>query len=465
MNLPIAFGKYLLIEHIATGGMAEVFKAKSFGFGGFEKIVAIKKIHPHLSIDQEFVNMFIDEANIASNLTHQNIVQIFDLGKIEDSYFIAMEYIDGITLEKFIEMELPPIEKILLSCYIIRETARALNYAHRKKTSDGKPLHIVHRDISPQNILLSGEGSVKLTDFGIAKALLRVSKTEPGITKGKYPYMSPEQVMGKPIDHRSDIFSLSVLFYEMLTGKPAFWGETEFEIMESIKKCEYQLPRKLNKLIPEELEQILIKGMQKSPAQRFDSAEEIALCLSEFLSKNNYTEPQNSLKKIVKKIIGENIEEFDNRLNSSTVVLKPTKPNRIKRLLMPGIAGAFTIFIIIAYQYHYSKSTVRNETHGTIVHHENTHNPSVIQEDRENSQTIELVNEEKVNSKLNINSIPWSYVYLDGNKIGETPLSGITISPGEHKLTFKNPGLNLRVTRVINVGNGEEKTILEHLRK
>ncbi len=468
MNLPVAFGKYLLIERIATGGMAEVFKAKSFGFGGFEKIVAIKRIHPHLSLDQEFVNMFIDEARIASNLSHPNIVQIFDLGKIDGSYFIAMEYVDGITLEKFIEMELQRKEKMLLSCYIVREICRALDYAHTKTAPDGSPLNIVHRDISPQNVLLSDDGVVKLTDFGVAKARLRISRTEPGMTKGKYPYMSPEQVMGKEIDHRSDIFSLSVLFYEMLTGRMAFDGKTEFEIMESIKKCEYVMPSKLNNLISEEIERLIVKGLQKNPEQRFSTAGAIALSLSDFLAKNNFKEPEHSLKRLVKQNRGEKVDTQDYKVNASTMILMSAKPKGIRRLFIPGIAGILALSSIIVYKSYYIKSKTFQEMKKSA---ENPHTEEPLKytpetELRESSQKIEQSSgEQKADAVLNINTSPWSYVYIDGKKVGETPLFGVKLNPGEHNLIFENPQLNLRITKVIRVEAGEERTVLENLKE
>ncbi len=466
MNLPIAFGKYLLIERIATGGMAEVFKAKAFGIAGFEKIVAIKRIHPHLSLDQEFVNMFIDEARIASALTHPGIVQIFDLGKIDDTYFIAMEYVDGITLEKYIHSDVEQSEKLMLSCYIIKEISSALHYAHTKKSPDGTPMNIVHRDISPQNVLLSEDGMVKLTDFGVAKARLRISRTEPGMTKGKYPYMSPEQVLGKQVDHRSDIFSLSVLFYELLTGKLAFDGDTEFEIMESIKKCEYQLPRKLNRFIPEE--KIVIKGIQKNPFQRFNSAEELALCLSEFLSKNKFMEPQNSLKKIVNKIKG-TIDETKDRTDISTIVLRQKKNRGIKKLFIPIITVIIiTLSLIIVYQSQEKRTDKARETKTSIENNYSERHEQLneVIEKNKPATTIEERNEQKaLVAKVNINTVPWSYVYIDGKKIGETPLSGIVLKPGEHQFTFENPDLNLHITRTIRAEAGEEKTILENLRK
>ena len=206
--------------------MAEVFKAKRSGVEGFEKIVAMKRILPHLSDNKEFVDMFVDEAKMVAGLTHPNIVQIFDLGRIDTSYYIAMEYVHGRDLrtilrrakEKGLRMPLD------LCLRIVSQVCSALEYAHRKKDERGRPMEIVHRDVSPQNILISFEGEVKLTDFGIAKAATKASTTDRGALRGKLLYMSPEQAWGRPMDRRSDVFSLGIVLYEMMTDKKPFLG-------------------------------------------------------------------------------------------------------------------------------------------------------------------------------------------------------------------------------------------------
>ncbi|PWT87509.1 MAG: hypothetical protein C5B54_12240, partial [Acidobacteria bacterium] len=225
----INFGQYLLLSKIATGGMAELFKAKRKGVEGFEKILAIKRILPHMSDNEDFVTMFIDEAKLAAQLTHHNICQIFDLGKIETSYYIAMEYVHGKDLRAVMkasrQKDKPiPIE---LAVLITSKISSALDYAHRKRDANGQPLNLVHRDVSPQNILISYEGDVKLVDFGIAKAATKVHVTQHGALKGKLLYMSPEQAWGKSVDRRTDIFSLAVVLYEMLAGRPLFFEDND----------------------------------------------------------------------------------------------------------------------------------------------------------------------------------------------------------------------------------------------
>src|SRR3990170_2643835 len=254
------FGPYQLIDRVAIGGMAEVFKAKRAGVEGFEKIVAVKRILPHLSENKEFLDMFVDEAKMVAGLAHPNIVQIFDLGRIEKSYYIAMEYIHGRDLrtimrrarEKGLRMPLD------LSLRVVGQVCAALEYAHRKKDERGQPMQIVHRDVSPQNILISFEGDVKLVDFGIAKAATKASNTDRGALRGKLLYMSPEQAWGRPIDRRSDVFSLGIVLYEMLTETKPFVGAgTEVSILELVRQCVITPAREINPRVPEPLDRVI----------------------------------------------------------------------------------------------------------------------------------------------------------------------------------------------------------------
>jgi serine/threonine protein kinase len=244
LKKPIPFGKYYLLERINVGGMAEVFKAKTFGVEGFERIVAVKRILPNIAEDEEFITMFIDEAKISVQLTHANIAQIYELGAINNSYFIAMEYIPGKDMRAIFERcrkkgEPAPIP---LSCYVVSKLCEGLDYAHRKKDGMGRDMNIVHRDVSPQNVLISYEGEVKVIDFGIAKAAGKATKTQAGILKGKFGYMSPEQVRGLPIDRRSDIFSTGIVLYELLTNERLFHGESDFSTLEKVRNVEILPP-------------------------------------------------------------------------------------------------------------------------------------------------------------------------------------------------------------------------------
>ncbi len=280
-------GEYILLEKISTGGMAEVYKAKKKGVEGFEKIVALKKILPHLAEDEEFIEMFIDEAKLASKLNHPNIAQIYDLGKINGSYFIAMEYVLGKdlrTILRKIKKEKRPLPPIEISSYIIMKVAEALDYAHRKVDENGKPLNIVHRDVSPQNILISYEGEIKLVDFGVAKASIRAHHTVAGSLKGKLLYMSPEQARGvKTLDGRSDIFSLGAVYYELVTGEKAFMAHSEAEVLDRVRKGKFKPPRAIRPDLPVEVERIIMKAMNPDPAKRYQRASEMRNDIEKFL--------------------------------------------------------------------------------------------------------------------------------------------------------------------------------------
>ncbi len=278
------YGPYQLLDRIAVGGMAEVFKAKRSGVAGFEKTLAVKRILPHLSDNEEFVNMFVDEAKMVAGLTHPNIVQIFDLGQIEKSYFIAMEYIHGRDLRTILkrakekDLSLP----LDLSLRIASALCAALEFAHRKKDERGRAMEIVHRDVSPQNILISFEGDVKLTDFGIAKAATKASHTDRGALRGKLLYMSPEQAWGKAIDRRSDLFSLGLVLYEMVTDqKPFLLGGdgSEMTILEKVRRCEIAPARSQNPKMPESLDRLVMKTLARDPDERYQDAAEMSRAL------------------------------------------------------------------------------------------------------------------------------------------------------------------------------------------
>jgi len=268
------FGQYVLEEHIATGGMAQVYKARMLGLEGFQKTVAIKRILPHLTDNDEFVKMFVDEAKLAAQLSHQNIIHIYDLGKIEQSHFIAMEYIEGRDLRTILDAcrEHDVRVPVPLALYVTTLLAGALDYAHKKRDFDNRDLGLVHRDVSPQNVLISSVGEIKLCDFGIAKAASKASHTRAGALKGKLQYMSPEQAWGKDIDHRSDVFSLGLVLYEMLTAHKVFAGDSELSILEQVRNPEISAPSAIVPEIPAEVDEITLKALDPEREDRYQSA-------------------------------------------------------------------------------------------------------------------------------------------------------------------------------------------------
>src|SRR6266851_18983 len=292
---PDRFGQYEILERIDAGGMAEIFKARRSGVEGFEKIVAIKKILPHIADDEEFITMFADEAKLAAQLNHPNIVHIFDLGKIEaGGYFIAMEYVEGSDLRAILQagreagLPLPAP----LAVFIASQVASALDYAHRRRGREGRELHIVHRDVSPPNILISNEGDVKLCDFGVAKAARKASRTESGALKGKVPYMSPEQAWGRRLDRRSDIFSLGCVLFEMLTRQKLFRGDTDLSVLEKVRAAEVPAASSVNPEVPPSLDAILRKALAREPEERYANASDLLRDLETVL--HSFTPPPGS---------------------------------------------------------------------------------------------------------------------------------------------------------------------------
>jgi serine/threonine protein kinase len=275
------FGQYRLIRQIATGGMAEIYLAKSEGISGFEKFVALKRILPNLSEDELFITMLIDEAKIAVRLQHANIAQIFDLGRVDDTYYIAMEFIDGVDLFSLLkraseyDREVP----IDIALYIAEQILAGLDYAHRKVDESGRPLGIIHRDVSPQNVLLSRSGEIKLVDFGIAKAAQRSQSTQAGVLKGKYFYMSPEQAWGDVVDHRTDIFSAGIVLYETLVGQMLYYEEDLTLLIERVRRAEIPPPSTVRPAIDAGLDAIIMRALAPSADSRWPTAQALGAAL------------------------------------------------------------------------------------------------------------------------------------------------------------------------------------------
>lgn len=285
MRQPVPFGKYVLLDRISIGGMAEVFKAKSFGVEGFEKVIAIKRILPSMGEDEDFISMFIDEAKIAGQLAHANIGQIHELGEVDGSHFIAMEYIQGRDLLQ-LQKRYRKLNKQLptaTACFIVMKICEGLHYAHKKRDVLGTSLEIVHRDCSPQNVVISYEGEVKLIDFGIARAASRSSRTQAGVLKGKFAYMSPEQVRGLPLDRRSDIFSLGTILFECLTGNRLFSAESDFSTLERVRNAEFDRNAMKAAGVPPAVEAIVLKALQRSTEDRYQWCSEMRDDLRSYL--------------------------------------------------------------------------------------------------------------------------------------------------------------------------------------
>jgi serine/threonine-protein kinase len=281
------FGKYTLLANIAQGGMAEVVLAKMHGAAGFEKLVVIKRLLDKLAADKQYVDMFLDEAKIAARLSHSNIVQVLELGEVDGQYFIAMEFLAGLnvsTLAKKAQARLGGMPQDL-AAQLVEQTSAGLHYAHERRLPDGRPLDIIHRDVSPHNLVVTYEGLVKIVDFGIAKAADRMTKTASGMIKGKFAYMSPEQARNEELDRRSDVYALGIVFWECLTGRRLFRRESTYKTYEAIMSGEVPPPSTLRPGIDHEFDRIALKALQRNRDKRYQTAEAMQDDLDEVMHR------------------------------------------------------------------------------------------------------------------------------------------------------------------------------------
>jgi eukaryotic-like serine/threonine-protein kinase len=295
--------RYTITERLDQGGMAEVFRGVAESLQGFKKNVAIKRILPSLTKNDKFVSMFLDEAKLSLFLQHANIVQVFDIGVTDASYFLVMEFVDGCNLKALLERlkEKGRRIDISLAIYVMIECCKALNYAHHVDNPDNhEPLNIVHRDISPPNILMSKMGEVKLVDFGLAKASSQIESTDPGVVKGKFSYLSPEAASGLDVDHRADIFAVGIILWEMFTGRRLFYGDTDYQTVELVRQARIPSIAALNPEIEPELEGIVRKALARDRDERFLTAADLGDSLSQYLFSRRMKVTARDLAALVK---------------------------------------------------------------------------------------------------------------------------------------------------------------------
>ena len=510
------FGQYILLDKVGSGGMAELFKAKKVGIEGFERVLAIKRILPHLSSDEEFIDMFIAEAKLVALLSHKNITQVYDFGKIGQNYFIAMEYIRGKDLRGLLKrcneknIKFP----ITLAVFIAKEVASGLSYAHRQKDSMEKSLNIIHRDVSPQNILISYDGDVKVVDFGIAKAGSQ-SRTTTGVLKGKLSYMSPEQAWGKTIDHRSDIFALGIVLYEMLTGERLFKGDSEINTLEKVRAAQIDpLPSSINAGLPAELEAKLLKALAREVIERYQNASDLEADLGNILFELLRADPALSLKQFMHSLFKAEIEaEHKSESEEKTIsvpleqetavadlksanaeksktpvktrppelksfrVQEPAKKNVYRYVISASLAA---VVLVIAGFIFWDKNPPPQLTTPSPVQPVAAPQPGAeeqktatqmpaaapplagneIEQGTPSPQTdkqqgkIQKTPEEENDGGLTINAMPWANVFVDGKPYGTTPKTIEDIKVGTHKVRLENPNFPAWETRV-NISKGQ----------
>jgi serine/threonine protein kinase len=293
--------RYRVIERLASGGMAEVFIAESAGIEGFKKRVAIKRVLPHLSEKKAFIAMFLDEARLSAHLTHSCVAQVFDIGVGDNAYFIVMEYVDGADLKGVIEAlrkaDKPfPMESAV---FIAAKLCEGLSYAHELTNMDGEPLQVVHRDMSPPNVLITKYGEVKIVDFGLAKATSQLQKSESGIIKGKFSYLSPEAALGQEVDARTDIFAIGIMLWEILAQRRLFFGDTDFATVKLVQKAEVPSISAINKDVPIELERIISRALARDPTKRYQTARDLGRDLIQFLYRNGKAVSPHDIAELV----------------------------------------------------------------------------------------------------------------------------------------------------------------------
>jgi eukaryotic-like serine/threonine-protein kinase len=298
--------RYRVLKRLASGGMAEVFVAESAGIEGFKKQVAIKRVLPQLSKKEQFIAMFLDEARLSAHLSHSNVVSVFDIGVGDGTYFIVMEFVDGADLKAVMEHHKKigrpvPVE---IAVFITAKICQGLAYAHELENLEGVPLQIVHRDITPANVLITKYGEVKIVDFGLAKASSQLAESDAGVIKGKFGYLAPETVLEQGVDHRVDIFALGIILWEMLAGRRLFLGDTDFATVRLVREANVPALSGLNPDVSRELEQIIGRALARDQATRYMSARDFGRDLTRFLFRLGRSVNEDDVAKTVRNAMG-----------------------------------------------------------------------------------------------------------------------------------------------------------------
>ena len=493
------FGQYILLEKVASGGMAELFKAKKIGIEGFERVLAIKRILPHISSDEEFIDMFIAEAKLVARLSHKNIAQIYDFGKIGENYFIAMEYVKGkdlrTLLKRCIDKNISlPVE---VAIFIAKEVLSALGYAHKQKDNTGKDLKLIHRDVSPQNILISYEGEIKVIDFGIAKAETH-SHTKTGTIKGKLAYMSPEQAWGKSIDHRSDIFSLGIVLYEMITGKRLFKGATEINTLEMVREARVEpFPSSLAAITPSHLESMVLKALAREVKYRYQDASDMERDLGSILFELSSADPANVLKKFMNDLFNTEIEaesraetegatksiQYDHkvapkqkeRTERKSSERRERRPEPAKKSFPYALLAIAVVATVLAAFFIWPKTVgeqsllplppekavhldqrkaADQEVHGEASMEDSGQNTDLNEKTRAPDQEsaektpVKKPPQEVARGNLTINAVPWADIYINGKHYGTTPRMIRALRAGNYKVNLENPNYDAWKTSI-----------------
>jgi hypothetical protein len=498
----LRLGKYQILKRLATGGMAEIFLARASGLPGFQRMVVIKRILPVLACKTDFLEMFLNEARIAATLQHPNVVQTYDVGVADGDYFIAMEYLHGEDVRALQaalhrNQERLPLEHAL---QIVIGVCAGLHYAHEKLGFDGQPLAIVHRDVSPQNVIVTFDGAVKLLDFGVAKAAISAHDTLRGVVKGKISYMSPEQCRGAPFDRRSDLFSLGIVLYELTLGRRLFGGGTEFETLKRIAEQPVVPPRAVDPDYDERLERIVIRALAKDPDRRYQTARELQLDLEDLARHRGLYLSAIALQQFMARVFGERREAWrdppppadDPEYSVELIVDRPAMPRRITGrwlalLLLACGPAAVTGLALRAQRAHHFKVAVAAgvPTPALAAQPALAPQPAVPQpaaaspahaiapsrtraapsrtttaparaaaSPRASSRRAPVSAETATDGQLILAASPWCEVMVDGVPRGPTP-STLGLPVGLHRVRLSNPAFGIDSSFVVPIAPRE----------
>jgi serine/threonine-protein kinase len=499
-SLPAKFGRYELIELLATGGMAHIFRARLLTAEGMTKELVIKRVLPNLIQDREFIDLFINEARVSMPLTHGNIVQVFEFGQEKANYFLAMEYVRGRNLETVLHTLQHQGENmpVPVALFIGSEVAKGLDYAHRFRDPHNRPTGIIHRDVSPQNILVGFQGEIKLTDFGIAKAYSRLNQSIQDKIRGKAVYLSPEQVASKHVDARSDQFSLGTVMHEMLTGKRVFEGPSDPETIKNIRGLATPRPSLRNREVSVSVDESVIKALAKNPHNRFKSCGAFQVALSRSLSELAPEFTSAHLAGWMSRLFADEMDQdagahahlsaqmagasdrssfsTNEMLELSTHAIAPDNSLPEKHgfrwslLLMPLFVLLIGVFAWLASDGPTGKQTqLKDPSTHRKAHHPLNPTPKGLPlekgktpaPDRPKKPQRTIQRPKKIRfGYLNLNSSPWALVEIDGKRLPkETPLFKVKIRAGKHRLRFFNPELKIEKVRVVRVKPNQTQTI------
>jgi len=496
------FGQYTLVSPIAVGGMAEVWLAKLDGPQGFQKKVALKRMTGTLAEQPQFVSLFLDEARLMSGLTHPNIAQVYELGERDESFYVAMEFIDGQTVQHLMRAVTKATDRLpmALAVKIGRDVADALHYAHTKVDENGNPLNVIHRDVSPQNIMVTYDGVPKLLDFGIAKATTRSNATEAGQLRGKLSYMPPEQARGETIDARADQFALGVTLFEMLTHTRLYPALKEMDLFRLVATATepYETPRQRDATIPDELSAIIAKMMERDPNARYPTMAEARDTLTTYLHTISQSMPTNEVMALfMKKMFPPEARKLQATATShsslpivggdllSSNLTSPLKKRNRKLMMGFGLAAAVLVVgggvtyalwpepppppkpVVNVDPPKLPPPPVEEVDAGLAVV-----TPDPIPDDPDLlplepiDAGVAVVKKDpkknpvaKAKGKLSLTTSPWTNVYFGNKNLGETPLNGVALPAGKHRLVLVNEERKLKTTIEVEIKPNETTTM------